>query len=233
LVSARQSELIAEDFLAFWDDSLEAWPLAEPVGGELNKIGQEPGFSGGFAMIQRCATFSCCSFIWPSPWSELPDRADSVPSLPNPSCSAIKLLILNRGRKRAPNLRAADRILAGMCTLFMRPARILHSAIVLRPSTLLHFHHLLIQHKYRILFSPPQKKRPGPKGPSQELIDAVVVMKRRNSNWGCPRIAQQISLAFGVDYRQGHGSANLERSLQTGFRRSGSLMVDVSWPRQG
>jgi len=24
-------------------------------------------------------------------------------------------------------------------------------------------------------------------------------MKRRNPSWGCPRIAQQITLAFGVD----------------------------------
>ena len=30
-----------------------------------------------------------------------------------------QLRILNRGRKRAPNLRAADRIIAGLCTLFM------------------------------------------------------------------------------------------------------------------
>src|SRR2546423_6894791 len=35
-----------------------------------------------------------------------------------------QLLVLNRGRKRAPNLRAADRIIAGLCTLFMRPARV-------------------------------------------------------------------------------------------------------------
>ena len=39
-----------------------------------------------------------------------------------------QLLILNRGRKRAPNLRATDRIIAGLCTLFMRPARVLRSA---------------------------------------------------------------------------------------------------------
>ena len=29
-----------------------------------------------------------------------------------------QVLILNRGRKRAPNLRASDRIIAGLCTLF-------------------------------------------------------------------------------------------------------------------
>ena len=49
-----------------------------------------------------------------------------------------QVLILNRGRKRAPNLRVTDRITAGLLTLFMSPARILRSAIVLKPSTLLH-----------------------------------------------------------------------------------------------
>jgi hypothetical protein len=50
-----------------------------------------------------------------------------------------------------------------------------------------------------MLFSSKRGGRPGPKGPAQELIDAVVEMKRRNPTWGCPRIAQQITLAFGVD----------------------------------
>jgi hypothetical protein len=51
-----------------------------------------------------------------------------------------QLLILNRGRQRAPNLRVADRFIAGVCTLFICRARLLRSAIVLRPSTLLHLH---------------------------------------------------------------------------------------------
>ena len=106
-----------------------------------------------------------------------------------------QLRILNRGRKRAPNLRAADRILTGLCALFMRPARILRSAIVLKPATLLHLHDVLRRRKYRMLFSLSRGTRPGPKGPQKELIDAVVAMKRRNPNWGCPRIAQQIALA--------------------------------------
>ncbi len=54
-----------------------------------------------------------------------------------------QVLILNRGRKRAPNLRVSDRIIAGLCTLLMRPARVLRSAIALRPSTLMHFHKML------------------------------------------------------------------------------------------
>src|ERR1700730_550806 len=65
-----------------------------------------------------------------------------------------QLLVLNRGRKRAPNLRATDRLAAGLLTLLMRPARILRSAIVLKPSTLLHLHDLLWKRKYRRLFSP-------------------------------------------------------------------------------
>ena len=132
-----------------------------------------------------------------------------------------QLLILSRGRKRAPHLRATDRIIAGLCTLFMRPTRILRSAIGLRPSTLLLLHNVLKKRKYRMLFSRPCGRRPGPKGPNQELIDAVVAMKRRNPRWGCPRIAQQTSLAFGVEidkdvvrrvlaryYRPGHSGSN-------------------------
>src|ERR1700694_4478986 len=110
-----------------------------------------------------------------------------------------QLRILSRGRKRAPNLRAADRIIAGLCTLFMRPARVLRSAIVLKPSTLLHLHSVVRKRKYRLLFSPERRHRPGPKGPKKDFIDAVVAMKRRNPRWGCPRIAQQIALAFGVE----------------------------------
>ena len=99
-----------------------------------------------------------------------------------------QLRILRRGRKRAPNLRAADRIIAGLCTFFMHPARVPRSAIVLKPSTLLHLHHVLTKRKYHLLFSSGRGHQPGPKGPDKALIDAVVEMKRRNPSWGCPRI---------------------------------------------
>src|SRR5258707_850878 len=74
-----------------------------------------------------------------------------------------QVLILNRGRKRAPNLRSSDRVIAGLCTLLMRPARVLRSAVVLKPSTLLHFHKMLVQQKYRLLFSPKRDRPPGTK----------------------------------------------------------------------
>ncbi|UCC53367.1 MAG: transposase, partial [Anaerolineaceae bacterium] len=69
-----------------------------------------------------------------------------------------QLLIVNRSRRRAPNLTATD----------------------------------------RLLYTAHNKGKPGPKGPSRELIDAIVELKRRNPRFGYPRIAQQINKAFGT-----------------------------------
>jgi putative transposase len=113
-----------------------------------------------------------------------------------------QLLILNRSRKRSPNLRFADRLVAGLCALLMRPRRLIRSAIVLKPSTLLSLHRALTQRKYRRLFSSTVPTKPGPKGPTQEISAAVIDMKQRNPSWRCPRIAQQIALAFGVPINQ-------------------------------
>src|SRR5262245_51275523 len=51
-----------------------------------------------------------------------------------------QLLTVNRGRRRAPNLRVLDRLIAGMCSLWIRRKRLLRSAIAFKPSTLLNFH---------------------------------------------------------------------------------------------
>ena len=109
-----------------------------------------------------------------------------------------QLLIINRSRRRAPNLTPIDRMLLGFWTLFLRPHHIQRAAVILRPSTLLNFHDILKKRKYRLLYSSSRKGKPGPKGPSQEMIDAIVEMKRRNSQFGCPRIAQEINKAFGT-----------------------------------
>jgi hypothetical protein len=109
-----------------------------------------------------------------------------------------QLLILNRSRHRAPNLRIWDRLMAGFCALFVKPTRLARVAIALKPSTLLNFHRALVQRKYRLLFSPKWKTKPGPKGPDADIIRAVIQMKQRNPTWGCPRIAEQINLAFGT-----------------------------------
>ena len=109
-----------------------------------------------------------------------------------------QLLILNRSRQRSPHLRASDRLVAGLCALLIRPSRLIRSAIVLKPSTLLSLHQALRNRKYRLLFSSKHRGRPGPKGPHKALIEAVVQMKQRNPTWGCPRIAQQIAWAFDL-----------------------------------
>jgi transposase InsO family protein len=111
-----------------------------------------------------------------------------------------QLLVLRRARKRAPNLALSDRLICGLASLFLSPGRIRKVAIGLRASTLLAFHQALVRRKYRRLFSSSQcPKTPGPKGPSEALIQAIVELKARNPRFGCPRIARIISHTFGVD----------------------------------
>src|ERR1035441_4917678 len=51
-----------------------------------------------------------------------------------------QLLIPQRSRRRAPNLRTADRLLFGFCSQFLSPRRLIRAAIILKPATLLRFH---------------------------------------------------------------------------------------------
>ena len=135
-----------------------------------------------------------------------------------------QLLIVNRSRQRSPNLRASDRILAGLLALLLRPTRLLRSAIVLKPSTFLGLHKAMSKQKYRVLFSSNPRRKPGPKGPSAELIRAVVEMKQRNPYWGCPRIAQQIALAFHIQIDK-----DVVRRILVNHHRPGQGSGGPSW----
>jgi putative transposase len=95
-----------------------------------------------------------------------------------------QLLVLNRSRRRAPNLGALDRLIAGWCALLVLPRRLIRCAIVVKPSTVLSFHRALVHRKYRLLFWPKNRSKPGPKGPDQDLIKAVIEMKQRNPTLG-------------------------------------------------
>ncbi len=110
-----------------------------------------------------------------------------------------QLVILNRSRVRSPHLRPSDRLIAGLCAIWIRPTRLLRSAIVLKPSTILNFHRTLVKRKYRLLFTPKTHGKPGPIGPTPELISAIIEMKTRNPRFGYQRIAEQISLVFNVE----------------------------------
>ena len=136
-----------------------------------------------------------------------------------------QLLILNRSRHRAPNLRVSDRILAGVCALFMRPARVFRSAIVLRPSTILNFHRTLRQRKYRLLFS-PKRRRTGPKGPPKDLVDAIVDLKRRNPRWGFRDRTTDRARLCGR-HRQGRGAPSARHALSTGTPLGWSVLADI------
>jgi transposase InsO family protein len=57
----------------------------------------------------------------------------------------------------------------------------------------------MVRRKYRALFSPHGKGKPGPKGPSQDLIHAILELKRRNPRFDYPRIARIISKTFGAE----------------------------------
>jgi hypothetical protein len=111
-----------------------------------------------------------------------------------------QLLISKRSRHRAPNLTNLDRFVLGLATLFVSPRRIRKLGALVKPATLFKFHKALVDRKYRLLFSSRDRRRkPGPKGPSAELLAAIVELKRGNPRFGSVRIAQQLSHAFGVN----------------------------------
>jgi len=90
-----------------------------------------------------------------------------------------QLLISNRSRQRAPNLTMLDRLVLGLTTLFLGPHRIPRLSVSIRPATLFKFHKALVHRKYRLLFcSSCRRRKPGPKGPSEQLIAAIVSVAR-------------------------------------------------------
>src|ERR1700730_12949149 len=134
-----------------------------------------------------------------------------------------QLLILNRSPQRSPNLRLADRLVAGVCTLLMRPRRLVRSAIVLKPSTLLRLHRALIGRKYRRLFSSTVPTKPGRKGPIQEVIAAVVDMKQRNPTCVLSTDRATDRLGFRDSHEQGCGATHSRRPVSAEARRGGAV----------
>ena len=136
-----------------------------------------------------------------------------------------QLLIANRSRQRAPNLTPFDRILLGLTTFFITPARFSKVAVALKPATLLRFHVALVKRKYHLLFSSgATRRKPGPKGPSPALIAAVVSMKQANPRFGCLRIAQQITFDFSVN-----SDKDVVRRILAKHYRPGSGNGGPSW----
>ena len=128
-----------------------------------------------------------------------------------------QLLVLGRTRRRAPNLSPLERFVLGLCTLFISPSRLPKVAAGVRPSTLLKLHQRLVRRKYRALFSSRRSsRRPGPKGPSEEVVQIILELKRHNPLFGCPRIALIIAATFGVDVDKDVVRRVLEKHLRPG-----------------
>jgi len=110
-----------------------------------------------------------------------------------------QLLIISRSRKRAPNLLPLVRLYLRSLAILLGPRRTKRSAIIIKPSPILGFHRALRKWKYRLLYSSKRRGKPGTKGPSKELIQLILEIKRRNPRFGCPRIAQEIARTFRID----------------------------------
>jgi len=109
-----------------------------------------------------------------------------------------QLAVLNRNRKRAPNLQLSNRVALGLISQWINPHRLRSVAIIVQPATILKFHRALVRRKYQRLFNAKNPNKPGPSGPSKELIEAIVEIKQRNPRFGSPRIADIITLRFGM-----------------------------------
>lgn len=109
-----------------------------------------------------------------------------------------QLTVIRRSHHRAPKLRTSDRITLGLVSQLINPSRLKSVSIVVQPTTLLNFHRALVKREYRIRLGRRAQKQPGPKGHSRELINAIVELKQRNPRYGCPRIAETITLTFGI-----------------------------------
>ena len=91
-----------------------------------------------------------------------------------------QLIISGRSRRRAPPLTTVDRFVLGLTTLLVRPRRVAKLATILKPATLLRIHKALVDRKYRRLFSSAgARRKPGPKGPTEEIVAVVLEMKLR------------------------------------------------------
>jgi transposase InsO family protein len=108
-----------------------------------------------------------------------------------------QLIAVRRKHKQAPKLTSIDRIVLALSSLFINSKRLPKISIVVAHSTMLGFHRALVNRKYSKLFSNKFPKKPGPKGPSAELIKLIVGIKVKNPRYGCPKIALLASELLG------------------------------------
>jgi hypothetical protein len=151
------------------------------------------------AAFARCATASSSPFVLLVTFAKLLRPRGVRTIVAESLLLKHQLLTTARSRRHAPSLTTSDRFVIALTSLFVNPHRIPKLSAILKPVTLFKFHKALINRKYELPFLASGKRgKPGTKGPAAELIAAIVEMKSRNPKFGCARIAQQISYAFGI-----------------------------------
>ena len=90
-----------------------------------------------------------------------------------------QLIVMNRGKSRAPKLSTFDRFFFGFLAFFVGEKRLQRIAIIIKPATILKFHKALVQRKYRGLYSNKNRKNPGriPPGDGPSWLTFIGHMK--------------------------------------------------------
>ncbi len=118
-----------------------------------------------------------------------------------------------------------DRLFFAIFAHYINPSRLAKSAIIIKPATILKFHKAFIKQKYKLLFSAKAKKRRGPRGPSKELINLIVEMKKRNLRYECFRVAMQIKNDFSIEINKDV----VRRVLKNFFKKHPGNSEGPSW----
>src|SRR5688572_13626705 len=126
-----------------------------------------------------------------------------------------QLIVLRRGRQRAPNLTLNDRLLCGFGSLFLSPGTHPKARHRFTP-----FHALRVSCRLGVASTVCSLRVLAPRSPAQK---ARAELKSRNPRFGCPRIAPIVSHTFGVD----SGVSRAGQKLSPGFRWQRALLVVV------
>ena len=144
-----------------------------------------------------------------------------------------QLLILNRSRYRSPNLLVCDRVVAGLCTLLMRPGRLIRSAIVLKPSTLLSLKSSAEEPQVPATVLAQTAEEAGPKRtwPGSHCSGCPDEATESNVGLSAYRPTNRFSLRYSN--QQGCGSADSRCSLPTRARLGWSFMAHFPRSHEG
>jgi len=141
------------------------------------------------------------------------------------------LIVLNRGRQRGPSISPLHRNWLAFFSMFLSTRRLRQAAVVFRFSTFLRFKEILVRQKYKFLFSRGECSKPGPKGPSREIIAAVVEFKQRNPH--CAALesrsnSQSLSESISNPMLSDEFSSNTSNQQPVPTVLPGSLSLDIA-----